>query len=81
MSLTEQVRQYIQNVFKQAKEDGQKCIILTSKDIHKKLGFSNRYPIVCNAMNQSKTEKDEYINTTLSGQSSTIAIKYILDDK
>ena len=81
MSYTEQARQYILNKFEEAKESGQKYIELTSKEIHEDLGFSNRYPIVCNAMQQLKTDKDEFISTTLSGQSSTIAIRYILINK
>lgn len=81
MSYTEQARQYILNKFKEAKESGQKYIELTSKEIHEDLGFSNRYPIVCNAMQQLKADKDEYISTTLSGQSSTITIRYMIENK
>ena len=81
MSYTEQARTYILNKFNKAKERGQEYIELRSSDIHKELGFKKRYPIICNAMKQVMTCKDKYISTTESGQSSTITIRYLLEDK
>jgi hypothetical protein len=81
MSYTEEVRGYIRNKFRNAKEQGTEHIDLNAKEIHGELNYKNRFPIVCNAMNSLMTDKDIFINTTESGQSSTIVVRYILSDK
>ena len=81
MSYTEEVRGYISNKFRNAKEQGTEHIDLNAKKIHGELNYKNRFPIVCNAMNSLMTDKDIFINTTESGQSSTIVVRYILSDK
>lgn len=78
---TEMVRKYIIEKFLVAREQNKKYIDLYARDIHKKMGFENRYPIVCNAMQQMMTGKDMYLSETDSCQSSSIAIRYYLDEK
>lgn len=81
MSYTEEVREFIRNKFINAREQGIKYIDLTAKEIHDELNYKKRFPIVCNAMNSLMTDKDIFINTTKSGQSSTVTIRYNLLDK
>lgn len=81
MSYTEEVRAYIRKKFTTAKKQGIKYIDLTAKESQGELNYKNRFPIVCNAMNSLMTDKDIFISTTESGQSSTIVIRYNLSDK
>ena len=81
MTYTEMVRQHITTKFLKAKEQKQKYIDLHTKDIHQEMGFDNRYPIVCNAMQQMMTRQDMYLSETDSRQSSSITIGYYLDEK
>ncbi len=81
MTYTETVRKYIAEKFLTCKEKNQKYIELHAKDIHKKLGFTERYPIVCNAMKQMMTNNDVYVSETESRQSPSIIIRYYLKDK
>ena len=75
---TQEIREYIQELKNQAKENGQTSIILRSGDIHKDLDLKNCMPPVCNAMRQCMGIYDVVVHTTPSGNSSTIEIKYIL---
>lgn len=81
MSYTEEARGYIRNKFKIAKEQGIEYIDLTAKEINGELNYKNRFPIICNAMKSLMTDKNIFISTTESGQSSTIIIRYSLSDK
>ena len=73
---TDDIRRYINELKKSAKENGKNCIVLKSGDIHKTLGLKSAMPQVCNAMRQSMNEGDVVLHTTPSGNSSTIEIKY-----
>lgn len=81
MTYTEMVKKYIAKKFLTCKEQNQKYIDLHAKDIHKELGLTERYPIVCNAMKQMMTNNDVYVSETDSRQSSSIIIRYCLKDK
>jgi DNA gyrase/topoisomerase IV subunit B len=73
---TEDIRRYIKELKKSAKELGKDCIILKSGDIHKELKLKNAMPQVCNAMRQLMNEGDIVLHTTPTGYSSTIEIQY-----
>ena len=73
---TDDIRQYILELKKAAKDAGKSFIVLKSGDIHKELNLKSRMPQVCNAMRQSMNEGDIVLHTTPSGNSSTIEIQY-----
>ena len=73
---TDDIRQYISNLKKNARETGEKTIVLRSGDLHKDMGLKNAMPMVCNAMRQSMGADDVVLHTTPSGNSSTIEILY-----
>ena len=75
---TEDIRLYIANLKKSAKEAGKIFVILKSGDIHKAMQLKSAMPQVCNAMRQSMSEGDIILHTTPSGNSSTIEIQYNL---
>ena len=75
---TEDIRNYIQKLKIQAKESGEKFLILRSGDIHKDLNLKDAMPSVCNAMRQSMRDGDIILHTTPKGNSSTIKIQYNL---
>ena len=75
---TKQIREYIQDLKKIAKENGKTTIVLRSGDIHKDLNLKSRLPMVCNAMKQCMNPYDVVLHTTPSGNSSTIEIEYKL---
>ena len=74
----QEIRDYIQDLKRQAKENGQTSIRLISGDIHKDLNLKKSLPMVCNAMKQCMEPIDVVLHTTPSGQSSTIEIEYKL---
>ena len=73
---TDDIRQYILELKKAAKDAGKSFIVLKSGDIHKELKLKSAMPQVCNAMRQSMNEGDIVLHTTPSGNSSTIEIQY-----
>ena len=73
---TDDIRQYIVELKKSARESGKHFIVLKSGDIHKELKLKSAMPQVCNAMRQSMNEGDVVLHTTPSGNSSTIEIQY-----
>ena len=73
---TDDIRHYIAELKRIAKESGNNFIVLKSGDIHKALNLKSRMPQVCNAMRQSMNEGDIVLHTTPSGNSSTIEIQY-----
>ena len=73
---TDDIRQYILELKKAAKDAGKSFIVLKSGDIHKELNLKSIMPQVCNAMRQSMNEGDIVLHTTPSGNSSTIEIQY-----
>lgn len=75
---TEDIRNYILNLKKNARASGKDSITLISGDLHKELNLKNAMPQVCNAMRQVMTVGDTVLHTTPSGNSSTIEILYKL---
>lgn len=77
-SIKKDTEAYILSLFNEAQDNGEKEIILVSREIHKAMGLINSMPSVCNAMYSIMNENDEVLMTTPSGKSSTIKIKYYL---
>lgn len=75
---TEDVRKYISSLKENAASKGESYLILVANDIHNALELKSRMPIVCNAMKQSMSDRDEILHQTASGYSSTLTIKYNL---
>lgn len=73
-----EIREYIQQLLKESRQQGKADCILLSGEIHRGMNLQNRMPSVCRAMRQSMRSGDEVLHTTPSGQSSTIEIKYYL---
>ena len=73
---TENIRQYIIQLKKNAKANGKAILTLTARDIHGDLNLKSRYPMVCNAMRQCMKHGDVVIYSPESGYSSTLEIKY-----
>ena len=73
---TADIRNYINKLKTQAKENGNQFLVLRSGEIHKALKLKNAMPQVCNAMRQTMGEEDVVLHTTTSGNSSTIEIQY-----
>lgn len=75
---TTEIREYILATFEQFRARGEDTCTLVSGDIHRAMGLNNTMPSVCNVMYQLKRSGDQILNTTPSGKSSTIKIKYHL---
>ena len=75
-----EIREYIQKLLKDSRQQGKPDCILLSGNIHRSMNLQNRMPSVCRAMRQSMRSGDEVIHTTPSGQSSTIEIKYYFNN-
>lgn len=78
---TQAVCNYINEQKELAKKDGEKYLTLKAGDIHKAKNLKNAMPIVCNAMRQCMGERDVVVFQTPSGYSSTLQIKYYLEDE
>ena len=72
---------YINEQKEIAKKAGEKFLTLKAGDIHKANNFKNSMPIVCNAMRKCMGERDVVVFQTPSGYSSTLEIKYDLEDE
>jgi len=77
-NLTQDVQDYILDQCNTERALGKKTVVLVSGDIEKKMGWSNRMPIVCLAMYSFMKSDDVVLHTTPSGKSSTIEIEYHL---
>lgn len=75
---TTEIREYILATFAQFRARGEDSCTLVSGDIHRAMGLKNTMPSVCSVMYQLKRTGDQILNTTPSGKSSTIKIKYHL---
>lgn len=75
---TKDICDYINNLKKLAKADGKSILILISRDIHRELNLTSRYPMVCNAMRQCMQESDCILFQPPKGNSSTLEIEYKL---
>ena len=54
---------------------------IVSGDIHRQLGMRDRMPLVCSAMHKGMMPGDIVLQTTPSGQSLTIKIRYDLRNR
>ena len=75
---TDEIRDYIENLKKEAKENGKSSVVLIARDIHRELNLKSRFPMVCNAMRQCMREDDVIIFQPPKGNSSTLEIEYKL---
>lgn len=77
-----EVKTYIEELFKRAKENGEKEITLISGQIHKNLNLESRMPTVCDAMKYYYNYiHDEIIQSPPKGRGSRLIIKYNLKEK
>ena len=75
---TQLAREYIQQQKEEARTKGEGSIVLVAGNIQKAIGLKNRPVIICNAMKQLMTDKDEILFAPPSGNSTTVRIKYYL---
>lgn len=75
---TKDIRDYIESQKAEAKNRGEKFIILRASDLHRINRLRNAMPMVCNAMRQCMGENDIVLHETPSGYSSSLEIKYLL---
>lgn len=75
---TIEIRNYIEELKKEAIKDRKNSIVLIANDIHKSLNLKNSMPQVCNAMRQKMGPDDKVLHETPSGYSSTLEIEYYL---
>jgi hypothetical protein len=82
MTYTEDFKNELINILTIAKELNIYAVEIKSKDLYDKVSNdtdTNRMPICCNAMHEiAKRYKHKIINTTQSGQSTTLQIRYYL---
>ena len=82
MSYADEVRMYVLVAFIQpARERGKPTVTFTAKEIHKALGYRQRYPLVCSAIDTDKFL--DYANVTLlmrvgPKQSSTVEWTFLV---
>jgi hypothetical protein len=83
---TSQVRRYIRDRYvRPAKREGRSTFRVRVGEVHKALGFSNRVPLVCNALSSRKFQEENSIRLVKrtgppSGQSTTVEFTYELLD-
>lgn len=75
---TADIRDYIEQLKKQAANEGKCTLKLRANEIHKALKLKSRFPMVCNAMRQCMKDGDEVLHETASGYSSSLEIRYML---
>lgn len=75
---TDEVKEYIGEMKRQASERGEKELICICNDIQKHLGVLNRARSVCDAMYKSMSKNDVVLFAPPSMYSTTVKIKYFL---
>ncbi len=75
---TEDIRQYIKQLKIDSKAVGKEILILTARDVHRKLNLKSRFPMVCNAMRDCMNDDDIILFQPPKGNSSTLEIEYRL---
>ena len=78
IKFTDEVKEYIGKMKRQAAERGEKELICICNDIQKHFGVSNRAPSVCDAMYACLSDGDEILSAPPSKHSTTVKIKYFL---
>lgn len=80
ISKMDQIRDYLEELFENAKAEGKTELTLRAGDVEKAVGLSNRIVMVINAMHEYQEKyRNEVLATTNSGYSTTVVIKYYLD--
>ena len=75
---TTDIKAYIEEQKRIAKEAGKTELVLKSGDVHKDLELKQRHPQVCNAMRQCKKDEDVVLYQPPKGNGTTLQIKYKL---
>ena len=75
---TSEIRDYILEQKRIAKEFGKTEVVLKSGDVHNDLGLKDRRPSVCNAMRQCMNDSDVILYQPPKGNGTTLQIKYKL---
>lgn len=75
---TERTREYIRTKLLNAKEAGLQEVDLISRNIHKEMGFTNRFTIVCAAMKSLGLYRMEVIQSPPKGRGAKLRIRYYL---
>lgn len=75
---TGEIKDYIEEQKRAAKEMGKTEIVLKSGDVHNDLGLKQRHPQVCNAMRQCMSTEDVILYQPPKGNGTTLQIKYKL---
>ena len=73
---TGEIKDYIEEQKRAAKEMGKTEIVLKSGDVHNDLGLKQRHPQVCNAMRQCMNSGDVILYQPPKGNGTTLQIKY-----
>ncbi|MGO4530330.1 hypothetical protein AB4Z30_14710 [Paenibacillus sp. 2TAF8] len=68
----------LSQIFEEAKRDGQSYIDIVSGDLHKRLGFVNRYPACCNGMRSMMKKDDIILEAPPNGDGASVKIRYFL---
>ena len=69
---TADIKQYLLKKIEESEDD----VTIVSGEIHKELPLKNSMPMVCNAMYAIMDEEDQILQTSPSGFSSTLKIRY-----
>lgn len=83
---TSEVRRFVRERYvRPAKREGRSTFRVRVGEVHKALGFSNRVPLVCNALSSRKFQEENSIRLVKrtgppSGQSTTVEFTYELLD-
>jgi hypothetical protein len=75
---TTEIKEYIEEQKRIAKEAGKTEIVLRSGDVHNDLELKQRHPQVCNAMRQCMSTEDAILYQPPKGNGTTLQIKYKL---
>ena len=75
---TRDIKDYINECKKIARDNGKDCLVLVAGDIHREMKLKSAMPMVCNAMRQCMDIEDIVLYETASGYSSTLKIEYKL---
>ena len=75
---TRDIKDYINECKKIARNNGKDCLVLVAGDIHREMKLKSAMPMVCNAMRQCMDIEDIVLYETASGYSSTLKIEYKL---
>ncbi|WP_041219321.1 hypothetical protein [Desulfitobacterium dichloroeliminans] len=78
---TKEIRRYIFRILQQTKEDGYAIKDIRAGDIKKEMGLGNIPKSICDAMRSIPCfSKYEVLVTPPSGNSTTLKLRYYLDD-